>query len=58
MYTSLTNRRSFIKKMAVLSAITVAATIFPGIEIVRIIRKEQLISNRKSMFKSFHSLAA
>ncbi len=31
MYTSLTNRRSFIKKMAVLSAMTTAATMFPGI---------------------------
>lgn len=31
MYTSLTNRRSFIKKMAVLSAMTAAATMFPGI---------------------------
>ena len=31
MYTSTTNRRSFIKKMAVLSAMTTAATLFPGI---------------------------
>lgn len=31
MYTSLSNRRSFIKKMAVLSAMTAAATMFPGI---------------------------
>lgn len=31
MYTSTTNRRSFIKKMAVLSAMTAAATMFPGI---------------------------
>ena len=31
MYTSTTNRRSFIKKMAVLSAMTSAATLFPGI---------------------------
>jgi len=31
MYTSLTNRRTFIKKMAVLSAITAAASLFPGI---------------------------
>lgn len=31
MYTSLTNRRSFIKKMAIMSAMTVAATMFPGI---------------------------
>ncbi len=31
MYTSLTNRRAFIKKMAVLSAMTAAATMFPGI---------------------------
>ena len=32
MYTStLTNRRDFIKKMAVLSAMTAAATMFPGI---------------------------
>ncbi|WP_136481302.1 molybdopterin-dependent oxidoreductase [Cognatitamlana onchidii] len=31
MYTSLTNRRSFIKKMAVLSAMTAAASMFPGI---------------------------
>jgi len=29
-----------------------------GIEIVHMIKKEQLICNRKSMFKSFHSLAA
>ena len=29
-----------------------------GIEIVHMIKKEQLIYNRKSMFKSFHSLAA
>ena len=29
-----------------------------GIEIVHMIKKEQLISNRKSMFKSFLSLAA
>jgi len=31
MYTSTTNRRSFIKKMAILSAMTTAATLFPGI---------------------------
>lgn len=31
MYTSLTNRRSFIKKMAIMSAMTAAATMFPGI---------------------------
>lgn len=31
MYTSLTNRRTFIKKMAVLSAMTAAAAMFPGI---------------------------
>ncbi|MCH4554097.1 molybdopterin-dependent oxidoreductase [Aestuariibaculum lutulentum] len=31
MYTSLTNRREFIKKMAVMSAMTAAATMFPGI---------------------------
>ncbi|GAA4296051.1 molybdopterin-dependent oxidoreductase [Aestuariibaculum suncheonense] len=31
MYTSLTDRRSFIKKMAVLSAMTAAAAMFPGI---------------------------
>ncbi|MCX2762736.1 molybdopterin-dependent oxidoreductase [Aquimarina muelleri] len=31
MYTSLTNRRKFIKKMAMLSAMTAAATMFPGI---------------------------
>ncbi|CAL2116011.1 periplasmic nitrate reductase subunit NapA [Tenacibaculum sp. 190130A14a] len=31
MYTSTTNRRSFIKKMAMLSAMTAAATMFPGI---------------------------
>ncbi|WP_460190146.1 molybdopterin-dependent oxidoreductase [Urechidicola sp. KH5] len=31
MYTSLSNRRSFIKKMAALSAMTAAATMFPGI---------------------------
>ena len=31
MYTSLTNRRSFLKKMAALSAMTAAATMFPGI---------------------------
>ncbi len=31
MYTSISNRRSFIKKMAVLSAMTAAATMFPGI---------------------------
>jgi len=29
-----------------------------GIEIVHMIRKDQLISNRKSMFKSFYSLAS
>ena len=29
-----------------------------GIEMVHMIKKEQLISNRKSMFKSFYSLAA
>jgi len=31
MYTSTTNRRSFIKKMAILSAMTAAASMFPGI---------------------------
>ena len=31
MYTSTTNRRSFIKKMAILSAMTTAATLFPGV---------------------------
>ncbi|MBJ6367268.1 molybdopterin-dependent oxidoreductase [Snuella sedimenti] len=31
MYTSLTNRRSFIKKMAIMSAMTAAAGLFPGI---------------------------
>ena len=31
MYTSTTNRLSFIKKMAILSAMTTAATLFPGI---------------------------
>jgi len=31
MYTSITNRRSFIKEMAKLSAMTAAATMFPGI---------------------------
>ena len=31
MYTSLSNRRSFIKKMAILSAMTAAASMFPGI---------------------------
>ncbi|WP_242134742.1 molybdopterin-dependent oxidoreductase [Aestuariivivens marinum] len=31
MYTSLTSRRSFIKKMAVMSAMTAAASMFPGI---------------------------
>ena len=31
MYTSLTNRRKFLKKMAMLSAMTAAATMFPGI---------------------------
>jgi len=31
MYTSATNRRSFIKKMAMMSAMTAAATMFPGI---------------------------
>ena len=31
MYTSTTDRRSFIKKMAMLSAMTAAATMFPGI---------------------------
>ena len=31
MYKSVTNRRSFIKKMAMLSAMTAAASMFPGI---------------------------
>ena len=31
MYTSITNRRAFIKKMAKLSAMTAAAAMFPGI---------------------------
>ncbi|WP_109300959.1 molybdopterin-dependent oxidoreductase [Aquimarina sp. AU474] len=31
MYTSMTNRRKFIKKMAMLSAMTAAAAMFPGI---------------------------
>ena len=31
MYTSVTNRRSFIKKMAIMSAMTAAATMFPGV---------------------------
>lgn len=31
MFTSTSNRRSFIKKMARLSAITAAAAMFPGI---------------------------
>ena len=29
-----------------------------GIEMVHMIKKEQLISNRKSLFKSFYSLVA
>ena len=29
-----------------------------GIEMVHTIKKEQLVSNRKSMFKSFYSLTA
>jgi len=29
-----------------------------GIEMAHMIKKEQLISNRKSMFKSFYALAA